>query len=190
MKKIFFLLFAAFFLSAVINAQTSIGFESLNRISLKTGYVTPIGTIYGRWMPENSQFGVSVWSLTQPGWAEVYPGIIYAPTKWLEFNASFGIETGGKTWRSGASVWMGNGKISFFSCWEKGGGGNDNYWYLNRLNFNFSKKFGAGLKAMRYHGWGPELLLSPNKRVTITMAFLYDLEAKVFNGQYALKVKF
>lgn len=102
----------------------------------------------------SEKVNLTLFTLVERTWAEAQVGISYSPKEWISFGASTGIEQNPALYRFGAFVWLGKGKTSFLSLWEKGDG-TDNYWYNSTISYKTSEKFTFALRAWRYHGVGP-----------------------------------
>lgn len=50
----------------------------------------------------NKEFGYFGWALVSKDWSEIYPGIFWQPTSWLQIGAGLGIEQGQSKPRFGA----------------------------------------------------------------------------------------
>lgn len=93
-------------------------------------------------------------ALVQEKWAETMIGAAYAPVGWLEIGINAGFEQNPSLFRTGASIWLGNGQVSFLTLLEKGAG-QDNYWYKSTLSWKALPELSLGVRAWRFNGIGP-----------------------------------
>ncbi len=120
------------------------------------GEVTPDINFFGYATKLDSagKFQVTYFALVEPGWAEGMIGLSAKTADWLELGVMFGIETVPSIWRGAASVWMGKGKYSFYTCVEKGKGA-DNWWYKSVATYTANPNISFGAMSWRYSGTGP-----------------------------------
>ncbi len=131
------------------NAQTAGFVESYNTVA--DGGNTPQVNMYV-YGTIRDQLGWSAWTLTSETYSEAYAGFTYAPAKWIEVSASLGLESAEKSFRQGASVWLGKGRWSLLSIHEDGGSG---YWYRYLGTYQVSKTLAVGVNSTRFLGTGP-----------------------------------
>lgn len=89
-----------------------------------------------------------------PGWGEGMVGLSAKLFPWCELGVMFGLETVPSTWRGAASIWLGQGKYSFYTCVEKGIG-TGNWWYKSVATYTANPNFSFGAMSWRYSGTGP-----------------------------------
>lgn len=92
--------------------------------------------------------------LIEPEWGEQMFGLSYAPADWIEFGLAAGVEQGPTMFRGCATLWLGKGKFSSFTAFERGIG-KDNWWIRNITKYQTSDKLALGFQGWRYNGIGP-----------------------------------
>jgi hypothetical protein len=142
---------------------------------------------YGAKLDTGGQFKISYFFLVEEKWAEGLVGFSYTPTKWCELSLQIGIETVSSLYRTSSSIWLGNNKVSFFTCIEKGVG-HDNWWYKSTLEYSLNKSVSLGLISWRYNGTGVSLKYTLNG-VSVWVNPAYDLEFKVKRFTIGLNLK-
>ena len=108
---------------------------------------------YGPKLDTAGKIKITYFALVEKAWAEGLIGISYTPSKWCELGLMFGLESNPALYRLSGSIWLGDDKIAFATCMEKGDG-SDNWWYKSTLGYSPSKKFTCGLMSWRYNGTG------------------------------------
>lgn len=149
------------------------------------GRVEPDINIFGYAGPKTSKVKLSYFSLVEKSWAEGLVGVSYSPFTYLELGLMGGIETslpavpnGAALYRGAGSLWMGNDKISFYTCFEKGEGKGD-WWYKSTAGYSLDKKLSLGLMSWRYNGTGVFFKhTEPESGISIWVNPAYDLEFK------------
>ncbi|MFZ4648919.1 MAG: hypothetical protein ACOYMB_04840 [Patescibacteria group bacterium] len=132
---------------------------------------------YGPKLDSLGKFKISYFALVEEKWAEGLIGVSYSPTKWCELGLQVGIETISSLYRTSGSVWIGNDKVSFFTCVERGIGA-DNWWYKSTVAYTFNKNVSLGLLSWRYNGTGVIAKYTING-VSVWVNPAYDFEIKV-----------
>lgn len=148
MKKVIVLVVA---LCSVIVVYSQVSVFS--KLSLESGKMVPTVTICGS-RPISSKVGFTYLALVNQSWAEAQLGMSYSPTKSVKIGFSWGIEQKPSLIRTGSSLFLVKGKISFLALVEKGEG-KENFWYKITLAQAISEKTTLGLRAWRYVGIGP-----------------------------------
>lgn len=182
MKKLFVMLCLLIATGLVGKAQLSI-FTSYNS---KSNTVSPCATIFGT-KPISEKISFTYFALVNQNWAETYIGLNYHPVKWMSLGLSAGIEQNPALYRTGASLWLGHGKMSFLTLLEKGDGPN-NYWYKSTLAYKASDKLSLGLRAWRYTGLGPVAEYSV-KDLKFWVMPAYDLEVETSKLVVGIDIK-
>lgn len=137
----------------------------------------------------SKKVNLTTFLLVEKTWSEALVGISYSPKDWIEFGASIGIEQNSALYRTAAFVWLGKGKTSFLSLWEKGDGA-DNYWYNSTLSYKFKEKFSLGIRTWRYHGTGPVATYTVKKLDTkVWLVPAYDFESSKQRVMLGISVK-
>jgi hypothetical protein len=135
------------------------------------------GKIFG-----SEKFSFTGFFLAEKPWFEQLLGVTYSPNSWLSVGVSGGGENNPALYRLGASLWMGKGKTSWLTLFEKGDG-RKNYWYKSALTFETAKHFTVGGLVQRFVGLGPYFeyhisgKASTNLRLAPWIAPVYDLES-------------
>ncbi len=101
----------------------------------------------------------------------------------------FGIETNPALYRLSGSIFMGNDKIAFYTCLEKGDG-RDNWWYKSVLGYSPNKHLSFGAMSWRYNGTGVFLKYNHSKSgLSIWLNPAYDFEFKAKRLTLGLDIK-
>ncbi|MFA5131107.1 MAG: hypothetical protein WC467_01655 [Patescibacteria group bacterium] len=124
--------------------------------------------------------------LVEPGWGESMFGLSYAPASWVEIGLSGGFEQNPNVYRGCATLWLGKGRFSSFTAFERGVG-HDNWWYRNITKYKVSDDISLGFQGWRYNGLGPIIEFGIVKHVTIWINPVLDPE-KDSNGNKAVIV--
>lgn len=137
-------------MATITRAQQASGFiESYNTVS-EVG-VTPQLNIYVHG-PLKGKLGWSLWTLTSEPYSEAYPGLTFAPAKWIEVSSGIGLETADNPFRMGHSLWLGKGRWSLLTIHEHGGSG---YWYRYLGTVQIAKTLTVGVNSTKFLGTGP-----------------------------------
>ena len=86
--------------------------------------VLPTITYFGK-KKISDKFHLAIYTLVNKRFSEALVGFTYAPKKWIKIGLSSGIENNAISpvgYRFGSSLWLGKGKNSLFSIFEKGDG--------------------------------------------------------------------
>lgn len=121
--------------------------------------------------PIRGKLGMSGFVLVVPGWAEGYVGLTGAPTSWLEFGGSVGVEqtaNGNLGLRFATSVWAGYQKFSVLGIAEFNPasftGDTSGVWFDLTSRYQATPWLTFGAKWRRGVGAGPLVeLASPTK---------------------------
>ncbi|MFZ4500534.1 MAG: hypothetical protein ACOYMZ_03540 [Minisyncoccia bacterium] len=177
----------------VLSIVTIFSFKAFSQLGVygrytKSGKVEMDFNFYGT-KKISKKVSLTIFTLVEQTWSEALVGISYSPKDWISFGASTGIEQNPALYRFGAFVWLGKGKTSFLSLWEKGDG-TDNYWYNSTLSYKTSEKFSLGLRAWRYHGVGPVATNTVKKLDTkVWLMPAYDFESNKQRVMLGISVK-
>lgn len=126
----------------------------------------------------SKKMNLTTFLLVEQNWSEALVGLSYSPKDWMSIGLSVGIEHNPALYRFAGSLWLGKGKVSSLTLWEKGDG-KENYWYKEILAYKFSDKFTLAAVAWRFHGVGPMANFTPKKSIVTLWAMpAYDFEAK------------
>ncbi len=102
----------------------------------------------------NSHFGWFGWALVNKDWSEIYPGLYWQPTSWMQIGIGAGIERDQSRARVGEFLWMGKGKFYFLAFTEHEGSG---FWYRAMAMYQMNKRFQIGLMSQYRLGIGPKV---------------------------------
>ncbi|MEI6529042.1 MAG: hypothetical protein WCN88_01380 [Candidatus Falkowbacteria bacterium] len=101
-----------------------------------------------------SKMKFTTFILVEPEWGEQMFGLSYAPAPWVEVGLAAGFEQAPRMFRGCATLWLGKGKFSSFTAFERGIG-KDNWWIRNITKYQTSDKLALGFQGWRYNGIGP-----------------------------------
>lgn len=170
-------------------------FSLFSQFSLYTKYseggkLAPGAAIFGT-KPIVNQVNFTYFILVQEKWGEAMVGIAYSPTNWLEIGANCGFEQNPSLFRTGASIWVGNGQVSFLTLLEKGAG-KDNYWYKSTISCKplpaTLPALSLGVRAWRFNGVGP-LIEYRLQDLKFWLLPAYDFEKNVSNLLAGIDIK-
>jgi len=117
----------------------------------------------------NKSFGYFGWALVSKGWSEIYPGIFWQPTSWLQLGAGLGIEQNQSKPRFGAFLWAGEGKVYFLGFLEAWGSG---LWYRAMAMYRLNQALQVGLMSQYNLGIGPKVEVAFYKPFSLWLAVL------------------
>lgn len=155
------LLILSTMLSTNARAETRSRWSVEEQTLVRDGAFTPIVNIYatapilqkGNAARVDSPLGVFVFGLVNPGWAQLYGGLTFAPADWIQFSAGAGIEQADAPWQTAASIWLGHGRCSLLTVGEYGGGGG---WYkaIGNAHIVSWRELRVGIGAQSQYGLG------------------------------------
>lgn len=168
MKKYFVLFLVALILVLSVPAQSQVTgcIESENNI--QNGHLTP-GIQFWIQGQFNKRFGWFGWALVNKNWSEIYPGLSWQPTSWLQVGIGAGIEQNQSKARIGEFIWIGKGKFYFLGFTEHSGSG---FWYRAMAMYQPSKKLQVGLMSQYKLGIGPKVEMVVHKPFSFWVAVL------------------
>lgn len=135
-------------------------------------------------VPAVEHLSVSGAAVVAPGYAEMYLGPTWSPSKTLSLGVAAGIETAEDPWRVAGTVTVSHDKFWGIGIVEYGGSG---LWYKGLATYRVGLvSFGA--LAERFDGIGPRIGVS-YKGFELSAAPLFDFEAKEPKGLVALSWK-
>jgi len=175
MKNRLCFVFLALTIFTGLKAQhySQIEYENLTTIS-SDNWFRPQMTVYGNSIREGKKFGTYFFSLLNPGWGQVYGGLLYKPASWITLNAGAGLETDSMPLRLNAGAFIAVNRLTLLQIYEYGGSG---FWYNIILNYALSSNFKSGFIFKRYYGLGINMeYMLPKTSLTINLAPLYDFE--------------
>lgn len=154
------------FLSLPLWCQVSGSLESEN--NLQKGQFS---TQFQWWIQGNfnKSFGYFGWALVSKNWSEIYPGISWQPTSWLQLGAGLGIEQNQSKPRFGAFVWAGKDKVYFLGFLEDWGSG---FWYRAMAMYRLNQVLQVGLMSQHKLGIGPKVEVEFYKPFSLWVALL------------------
>ena len=114
--------------------------------------VTPSINVYANG-PLKDMVGWTLYMQAGPEWSERLVGLTLTPATWVSISGSLGVENFEESpFRSGASIWMGNGPWSLLSLQEKGGSG---HWQKNVGKYQATPTIAIGVLQQTFVGAGP-----------------------------------
>ena len=102
----------------------------------------------------NKHIGYWGWALVFKDWGEIYSGLSWKATSWLQMGFAAGIEHPQSTPRFAEFLWMGKGPVYLFALTEHGGSG---FWYRAFAMYVVNKRFQVGLMSQYRLGIGPKV---------------------------------
>jgi len=130
----------------------------------------------------NKKFGYFGWALVNKNWSEIYPGVFYQPTPWLQVGVGLGIEQDQSKPRLGTFVWAGKGKLYFLGFTEHWGSG---FWFRAMAMYCPNDTLQIGLMSQHKLGIGPKIEFELYKPFSLWVAVLTmgeDPKTTVFTG--------
>ncbi len=152
--------------------------EQDNQIS--DGHVTPQVKSYLSY-DFTKKVGGYCWLQTSKNFSQAYCGPTFSPKGFIQVGVALGAQTGKKTLRSGAFVWVGKGKFSNTFILETSGG----TWCRNLTSLKASKTFTVMLVGERYKGFGPRLDVQiPKTKLSVGGEFFPSNRVARFGFRY------
>ncbi|OGZ31829.1 MAG: hypothetical protein A2V69_01040 [Candidatus Portnoybacteria bacterium RBG_13_40_8] len=181
MKKYFVLFLAVVFLFSSLPVWSQVTGCLENETHLQRGQLS---TQFQFWIQGNfnKKFGYFGWTLVSKNWSEIYPGLSWQPTSWLQVGIGMGIEQGQSKARFGEFIWIGKGKFYFLGFTEHEGSG---FWYRAMAMYRPSQAFQVGLMSQYKLGIGPKVEMVIYKPFALWVAALIlgqDPKTTVFAG--------
>lgn len=102
----------------------------------------------------SNTWGVFGWALVGEAWSEGYAGVLFIPKPWIEIGLGAGLEQDKNLYRLGASLWLGNDRVSSLTLVEYGGSG---WWYQSTVLVSLAKVLKIGGMIQRGVGMGPRV---------------------------------
>jgi len=130
----------------------------------------------------SQKFGYFGWALVSNNWSEIYPGVSWQPTSWLQVGVGMGIESGQSKARFGEFLWIGKGKFYFLGFTEHEGSG---FWYRAMAMYRMNETLQIGLMSQHKLGIGPKVEMVIYKPFSFWAAVLtmgQDPKTTVFGG--------
>ena len=133
-----------------------------------------LGNIYAEALNKKGNTGLFFWGLGDSGgFAELYAGPTWYPTKWFEVQFGAGVENSPGFWRVGGGAYLidhhGNGLI----LWENGASG---YWYKATYSYPVYHKVSVGVFSRRFAGTGPLVEVRASKSYMVWATAGPDLQ--------------
>ncbi len=154
MKK-YYVLFVVVFVVVMMSIPTwgQVLGSVENETNIQKGIVS---TQFQYWIQGqfNKQFGWFAWALGSKNWSEIYPGLSWQPTSWLQMGVGAGIEQGQSKARFGEFLWIGKGRFCFLGFTEHEGSG---FWYRAMAMYKMNDSFQVGLMSQHKLGIGPKM---------------------------------
>ena len=152
-----------------------------NENSIQNGHLSP-GFQFWIQGNFNKKFGYFGWALVTKNWSEIYPGLSWQPTSWLQVGIGAGIEQNQSKARIGEFIWIGKGKFYFLGFTEHSGSG---FWYRAMAMYQASQRLQVGLMSQYRLGIGPKVEMVIHKPFSLWVAVLMlgqDPRTTVFTG--------